>query len=44
MAFRYADASLREDRDFVLAAVAQDGKALEYADASLKKDESKTYW
>ena len=33
-----ADESLEEDKEVVLAAVAEDGRALEYADVSLKKD------
>jgi len=35
---QYADASLKKDRDVVLAAVQQNGLALQHADASLKKD------
>ncbi|NVJ89710.1 MAG: DUF4116 domain-containing protein, partial [Flavobacteriaceae bacterium] len=32
------DDSLKKDKEVVLAAVKQDGRALEYADDSLKKD------
>ena len=34
----YADAALKADRDFVLAAVTKNGRALQYADAALKVD------
>jgi BRCT domain type II-containing protein len=35
---RYADKSLKADRDFILKAVKQNGDALEYADKALKAD------
>ena len=35
---KYADSSLKRDKAFVLAAVAQNSSAFEYADASLKED------
>ena len=35
----YADESLKKDKEVVLAAIAQDGSALEYADESLWEDE-----
>ena len=34
----YADPELRKNRDIVMAAVTQDGWALEYADPELTKD------
>ena len=34
-----ADDEFKKDRDIVLAAVKQDGSALQYADDSLKEDE-----
>ena len=38
MALKYADSSLRENKEVVLAAVTQFGRALNYANLSLKKD------
>ena len=35
---RYASAELKNDKDIVLVAVAQDGDALQYASEELKKD------
>jgi hypothetical protein len=35
---QYADDSLKKDKDFALAAVTQNSRALEYAHESLKKD------
>jgi len=37
LAFRHADDSLKKDKEVVLAAVKQNGRALKYADDSLKK-------
>lgn len=36
--FRYADATLKADRDFTLAAVQKHGKALKYVNNNFKKD------
>ncbi len=38
MHLKDADASLKQDREIVLAAVQQDGMALQYADESFKQD------
>ena len=40
LALEYVDASLKKDREVVLAAVGQNAQAREHADASLKKDSS----
>ena len=36
--FKNLPAKFKKDKEIVLAAVKQDGRALEYADESLKKD------
>ena len=36
IALKYADDSLKKDKEIVLEAVKQDGRALQYADDSLK--------